>query len=125
MFAIKHNNGGKLNSHLFYFRGFCDYLTPTYATLLDIGTEPKNGAIAKLYSYMEDDPDCGGACGEIEVDTSEFECKSFLIIFAQYFEYKISNYLDKAAEQLFGFISVLPGAFSIFRMKAISGKPLR
>lgn len=45
VFAIKHINGGKLNSHLFLFRGFCQYLKPTYTVLLDAGTEPKNHAI--------------------------------------------------------------------------------
>ena len=38
---------------------------------------------------------------------------------AQYLEYKISNYLDKAYETIFGFVSVLPGAFSTFKWAAI------
>lgn len=37
------------------------------------------------------------------------------IVRAQYVEYKVSHYLDKATESLFGFVSVLPGAFSTFR----------
>lgn len=33
----------------------------------------------------------------------------------QYVEYLISHYLDtKMAENLFGFLSVLPGAFAVF-----------
>jgi chitin synthase len=48
-----------------------------------------------------------------------------VIIRSQYVEYKISHYLDKAAESLFGFVSVLPGAFSGFRWEAIKGEPLR
>ena len=39
-------------------------------------------------------------------------------------EYKLFHYVDKAAENLFGFISVLPGAFSVFRWEAIKGTPL-
>lgn len=39
-------------------------------------------------------------------------------------EYKLSHYLDKSCEAVFGFISVLPGAFSVFRWKAINGGPL-
>ena len=42
----------------------------------------------------------------------------------QYVEYKLSHYLDKAYETLFGFVSVLPGAFSLFRFDAIKGKPM-
>ena len=70
----------------------------------------------------------GGACGTIDVDTSNKKklCgMEFLLIYSQYYEYKISSYLDKAAENLFGFISVLPGAFSTYRMRAVNGSPLR
>ena len=125
VFAIKHNNGGKLNSHLFFFHGFCEYLNPTYATLVDIGTEPVDGAISRLMRHMNLNLNCGGCCGEIEVETRGANCLTFVLVFAQYFEYKISNYLDKAAEQFYGFISVLPGAFSMFRMDSIRGRPLQ
>jgi chitin synthase len=47
------------------------------------------------------------------------------MILAQYVEYKISHYLDKSFESLFGFVSVLPGAFCTFRWKAINGDPLK
>jgi len=36
----------------------------------------------------------------------------------------MSHYLDKATESLFGFVSVLPGAFSTFRWQCINGVPL-
>jgi cellulose synthase/poly-beta-1,6-N-acetylglucosamine synthase-like glycosyltransferase len=47
------------------------------------------------------------------------------LILAQYVEYKISHYLDKSFESLFGFVSVLPGAFCTFRWEAINGDPLK
>ena len=39
--------------------------------MLDIGTRPDDYAIAKLYKYMLFNSQCGGCCGEIEVDFSE------------------------------------------------------
>lgn len=81
---------------------------------------------------MEVNKNVGGICGEIVayVPKRHPETGNSISImnkfygYAQYVEYKIAHYLDKASETIFGFVSVLPGAFSAFRWQAIKGKPL-
>ena len=81
--------------------------------------------------HMEAFEEVGGACGEIEClipekkeDNSNVTFIEGAIVRAQYVEYKMSHYLDKATESFFGFVSVLPGAFSTFRWHCINGVPL-
>lgn len=61
---------------------------------------------------------------EKKEDGGDLSFVESVLVRAQYVEYKLSHYLDKATETLFGFVSVLPGAFSTFRWKCINGKPL-
>mgnify|MGYP006282883023 CR=1 FL=1 len=57
-------------------------------------------------------------------DGSAISMFESIILRSQYVEYKVSHYMDKAFESLFGFVSVLPGAFSTFRWDCIKGSPL-
>ena len=122
VFALKHANDGKINSHKWFFQGVCKYLKPEYTLMLDIGTKADDYAILKLYKYMTLNDKCGGCCGEIEVDLSANTFKnntSYLLQCAQFYEYKLSHSPDKACESFFGYNSVLPGAYCLFRWQAI------
>ena len=130
-FMIKHSNKGKIESHKWFFKGFCEYMQPEFAQILDCGSIPLWNSISHLVMHMETYPNVGGSCGEIECllleKTETGQQVSFVesvILRAQYVEYKVSHYLDKATESLFGFVSVLPGAFSTFRWECINGTPL-
>ena len=106
-------------------------MEPTYAQIIDCGSIPLWKSISSIIWHMETIPEVGGACGEIEVmlsdkkeDGSAISFIESILLRGQYVEYKLSHYMDKASESLFGFVSVLPGAFSTFRWEFIKGEPL-
>ena len=105
-FGVKHRNDGKINSHRWFFQGICKYLKPELCLMLDIGTRPEEYALLKLYAHMQADPNCGGCCGEIEVDldvSNAADLGTYLIQCAQFFEYKLGHTPDKSMEAFFGF----------------------
>ncbi|RHY34115.1 hypothetical protein DYB32_001131 [Aphanomyces invadans] len=116
IFALKESNNGKLHSHLWFFNGFCEQLQPKYTVLVDVGTIPAETSVYRLIRSMERNPQIGGVAGEIAVDRPQFLNP---VIAAQHFEYKIANIMDASLQSVFGFIGVLPGAFSAYRYEAI------
>ena len=71
---------------------------------------------------MERNPQIGGCCGEVCVHNPNY---LNVIEACQHYEYKTSNFMNKSLESLFGYIAVLPGAFSAYRYQAIKGQPLQ
>ena len=121
IFAVKQLNKRKLNTHLWFFGGFCEMIQPKFVMLIDVGTKPLANSLCNLYDVLKTQPNIAGVCGEIAPMDPEF---SNIVVSAQTVEYTFSHIFDKSMESCLGYIGVLPGAFSAYRWEALCGGPL-
>jgi cellulose synthase/poly-beta-1,6-N-acetylglucosamine synthase-like glycosyltransferase len=58
--VVKHMNRGKIESHLWYFKGFCSE-NPEFCFIIDAGTVAHHNSISRIIFEMEADKSIGGA----------------------------------------------------------------
>ncbi|CAG9335225.1 unnamed protein product [Blepharisma stoltei] len=121
IFCIKQENRRKLNSHFWFLHGFCKMIDPKFVQFLDVGTIPNENALVYLYQALLNDERIAGCCGEIAPIYTGWKN---LVVNAQIVEYKFSHTFEKSFESIFGYVSVLPGAFSAYRWEALQGPPI-
>jgi chitin synthase len=129
VFALKHNNNGKINTYKWLLQGVAKYLQPEFVQKIDIGTKPGDYSIAKLYKHMQVNKDCGGACSEVVIATDNEKANrdwgTYFTTMLQFYEYKQTITIFKVFEGWGGFVMALPGCFSMYRYEAIKGEPLQ
>jgi chitin synthase len=121
IFCVKQKNKRKLNSHLWFFGGFCPHFHPTYVMLIDVGTVPNYESLFLLYEAMATDPRIAGCTGELRpLQRTIFD----RLIGYQVVEYKLNGIFERTFESVTGLITYLPSTFSAYRWDALQGEPL-
>ncbi|MCF1466466.1 hypothetical protein FS764_06010 [Agrobacterium vitis] len=123
--AVKDRNRGKLDSHAFFFRDLAERLRPDFVLQIDAGSRPADDCLSALLAQMQREPDCAALATNIVMQDAaltdwlqSWQQADFL--WQKLSDWPIGNGL--------GYLEVVPGQASLFRMSALrrgeNGDPL-
>ncbi|MCM2450716.1 glycosyltransferase family 2 protein [Agrobacterium vitis] len=114
--AVKDRNRGKLDSHAFFFRDLAERLRPDFVLQIDAGSRPADDCLGTLLAQMECEPDCAALATNIVMQDAaltdwlqSWQQADFL--WQKLSDWPIGNGL--------GYLEVVPGQASLFRMSAL------
>lgn len=139
--CTKLQSSGRLSSHLWFFRGFCEMFNPDYCVLMTSGVRPEKNSIFEIFRTFEGDNKIGGISGyttltpepifdkfgvreDQEIEKSiDFFTKFMTLFFdiqnAQVFDGIFHHLIEKSFESFFGFLSYLDSSMSGYRWDAL------
>ncbi|MFT7560126.1 MAG: chitin synthase [Flavobacteriales bacterium] len=118
---VKKINAGKLDSHWWYYRVFCELYIPEYVFQLDAGSVVTDNALRSMVEIFDTQPDVGGLASSIRPEKSP-KLHSPLEVW-QFGQFMKSVLLEWPSEIASGYLSVIPGQFSALRWNAIRSTP--
>ncbi|MCM2438675.1 hypothetical protein HGO34_02935 [Agrobacterium vitis] len=114
--AVKDRNRGKLDSHAFFFRDLAERLRPDFVLQIDAGSRPADDCLPALLAQMQREPDCAALATNIVMQDAaltdwlqSWQQADFL--WQKLSDWPIGNGL--------GYLEVVPGQASLFRMSAL------
>lgn len=115
--VLKEANAGKLHSHEVFFRSICHRANPEFCFQIDAGTEVAEDAIARLSEALDARPDLAGIAPTVLVPRPE---NANILLLWQYFGFLMQRAVSWPFEVMTGYLSVLPGQFSVLRWSALT-----
>ncbi len=106
LFCTKSKNSGKLDSHWWFFTKLCSFFNPEYCFQVDAGTKLESNTLHSMLLTLQKDPSHAAVASNVLIDSSNpkdllqsFQCMDFIIQRSIYWP----------AENLWGYLSVVPG----------------
>jgi hypothetical protein len=120
--VVKHFARRKLNSRMWFFKGFCEAINPKHCIVINSGVLPSTNAVWSLYRCLECRPEVGVVVGEVLPESFDnFSILQTSCAFRQRTLLKLNRYF----ESVIGVPYASNCLFIGFRWEAVRGVPLK